>query len=108
MRMEELSESRYVKNTDSVEKYLLNVVKEYFKNNSNVASTTSREYIIKKAVKRMKEEITFEGIGVLSVALPDDVTPRTGAVVITLQDLHGEPEITTKYSAFNVHQTGVK
>ena len=102
MRMEELSDSRYIKSTDTVERYLLNLVQEYFNNNSNVASSTSKEYIIKKAVERMKEEITFDSIGVLSITLPDG-EQRTGAVTITLEDLNGEPLISPKLSAFNVN-----
>ena len=101
MRMEELSDSRYIKSTDTVERYLLNLVQEYFKA-SNVASDTSREYIIKKAVERMKEEITFDSIGVLSITLPDGES-RTGAVTITLEDLNGEPLISPKLAAFNVN-----
>lgn len=101
MRMEELSESRYIKNTDSVERYLLNLVQQYFDNNSNIASSTSREYIIKKAVERMKEELSFESIGVLSVTVPSGEV-RTGAITITLEDLNGEPLISPKASAFNV------
>lgn len=100
MRMEELTDSRYIKSTDSVERYLLNLVQEYFKN-SNIASTTSREYIIKKAVERMKEELSFDSIGVLSITLADG-EKRTGAVTITLEDLNGEPLIQEKLSAFNV------
>lgn len=101
MRLEELSDSRYIKGTDTVERYLLNLVQEYFKN-SNIASTTSREYIIKKAVERMREEINFDSIGVLSITLPDG-EERTGAVTITLEDLNGEPLISPKLSAFNVN-----
>lgn len=100
MRMEELSNNNYIKNPDSVERYLLNLVQEYFKN-ANIASTTSREYVIKRAVERMKEEITFDSIGVLSITLPDGEV-RTGAVTITLEDLNGEPLIDPKLSAFNV------
>lgn len=101
MRMEELSNNIFIKETDTVERYLLNLVQNYFKN-SNVASTTSREYIIKKAVERMKEEVTFDTIGVLSITLPDGEI-RTGAVTITLEDLNGEPLISPKLSAFNVN-----
>ena len=100
MRMEELSDNRYEKSTDSVEKYLLNIVQEYFKKN-NIASASSREYIIKKAVSRMKEEMNFEEIGVLSITLPDGIK-RTGAVNISLEELGGEPIIPNKLSAFNV------
>ena len=100
MRMEELNDNNYIKNPDSVERYLLNLVQEYFKN-SNIASTTSREYVIKRAVERMKEEITFDSIGVLSITLPDGEV-KTGAVTITLEDLNGEPLISPKHSAFNV------
>lgn len=101
MRMEELSDNNYTKSTDAVERYLLNLVQEYFKN-TNVASTTSREYIIKKAVERMREEISFDSIGVLSITLPSGET-RTGAVNISLEDLNGEPFISPKLSAFNVN-----
>ena len=100
MRMEELSDNRYIKGTDTVERYLLNLVQEYFKT-SNITATTSREYIIKKAVDRMKEEMSYDSIGVLSITLPDG-EKRTGAVTITLQDLNGEPLIENKLSAFNV------
>lgn len=101
MRMEELSDSRYIKNPDSIEKYLLNIIQEYFKNNS-VAHNSSKEFIIQKAVKRMKEEIKYEGIGVLSVTL-QDCKKRTGHVMVTLEDLGGEPLINPKLSAFNVN-----
>lgn len=101
MRMEELSDNRYIKGTDTVERYLLNLVQEYFKT-ANIAATTSREYVIKKAVERMKEEITFDSIGVLSITLPDGEV-RTGAVTISLEDLNGEPLISPKLSAFNVN-----
>lgn len=100
MRMEELADSMYIKQTDAVEKYLLNLVQEYFKN-SSLASSTSREYIIKRAVERMKEEMEFDQLGVLSITLPDGIK-RTGAVTISLEELLGEPEITPKRSAFNV------
>jgi hypothetical protein len=99
--MEELADNRFIKGTDTVERYLLNLVQEYFKT-ANVASTTSREYVIKKAVERMKEEITFDSIGVLSVTFPDG-EKRTGAVTITLEDLNGEPLISPKFTAFNVN-----
>lgn len=100
MRMEELSDNTYIKGTDTVERYLLNLVQEYFKT-SNIAATTSREYVIKKAVERMKEEIYFDSIGVLSITLPDG-EKRTGTVNITLEDLNGEPLISPKLTAFNV------
>jgi len=100
MRMEELSNNRFTKNPDTVERYLLNLVQEYFAS-SNVASSTSKEYIINKAVARMKEELSFDTIGVLSVIMPDG-EERTGAVTITLEDLNGEPLIAPKLSAFNV------
>ena len=98
--MEELSESRYIKSTDTVERYLLNLVEQYFSTHS-IASTTSREYIIKKAIERMKEELSYDDIGVLSITLPSG-EKRTGAISITLADLHGEPLIAPKLSAFNV------
>lgn len=101
MRIEEVSESRYLKETDNVEKYLLRLIEDYFKT-VNYTAPSSREYIIEQAVKRLKEEVDFDSLGVLSITLPDDENPRTGAVNINIQDLHGEPEILDKKSAFNV------
>lgn len=100
MRMEELSDSRYVKGTDTVERYLLGLVQDYFKDGA-IAMNTSREFIIKKALKRMKEELNFEDIGVLSITLPDGRV-LTGPVTLTVEDLGGEPKIENKGSAFNV------
>lgn len=100
MRMEELSDSMYIKNTDQVERYLLNLVEQYCKN-SNISSPASREYIIKRAVQRMKEEISFDNMGVLSITIPNGEV-LTGAVNLTLEDLNGEPLIPEKFSAFNV------
>jgi hypothetical protein len=98
--MEELSDSRYEKGTDSVEKYLLNIVQSYFKNQT-ISSAQSRETIIKRAVARMKEEVDFESIGVLSITLPDG-QKLIGAVQLSLADLNGEPIIKDKKTAFNV------
>lgn len=102
MRMEELSENRYLKTTDTVEKYLVNLVEEYFKKTSFTAPGT-KEYVINQAVKRLKEEVDFDALGVLSIQLPDDEEPRTGAVDISIENLHGEPVIDDKRSAFNVN-----
>ena len=101
MRMEELSENRYIKGADTVEKYLLDLVRDFFKQQDFQAPESSREFIIEKAVERMREELSFEEIGVLTIKLPDG-TERTGIVNITLEDLGGEPAITHKRSAFNV------
>lgn len=101
MRIEELTDSRYYKETDNVEKYLLRLIDDYFKT-VNYTAPSSREYIIEQAVRRLKEEVDFDSLGVLSISLPDDENPRTGAVNISIADLHGEPEILDKKSAFNV------
>ena len=94
MKLEELANNRYIKTTDSVEKYLLEIIKKYFES-SNI-DTDNREYIIKKAVARMKEELDIDNAGVLSV------NGKTGDVTITLEELGGEPAIVPKNSAFNV------
>lgn len=99
MRMEELSENRYIKSTDTVERYLLELVRRYF-DNANIASELSQEYIIKKALTRMKEEISFDGIGVTKIII--DGEEYTGAVNLSLEMLGGEPLISPKHSAFNV------
>ena len=100
MRIEELQNNLYIKSTDTVEKYLLNIIQEYFKD-SNEAVEGSKEYIIKEAVDRLKSEMDYNSLGVLSITLPNgDV--RKGDVTVTLEDLNGEPLISPKLSAFNV------
>lgn len=100
MRMEELENQRYIKSTDTVEKFLLNVIQEYFKD-SNTALEGSREYIIREAVDRLKTEMDYNSLGVLSITLPNGEV-RKGDVNLTLEDLDGEPEISPKRTAFNV------
>ena len=95
MRMEELANNSFVKGTDSVERYLLDIIKRYF--SSNNIDTDSREYIINRAVKQMKEELNIDNAGVISV------NGQTGDVEITLDSLGGEPLISPKLSAFNVN-----
>lgn len=101
MRIEEIQNNMYIKSTDSVEKYLLNIIQEYFRD-SNEALEGSREYIIREAVDRLKTEMDYNSLGVLSVTLPDG-NVRTGDITITLEDLGGEPMISPKLSAFNVN-----
>ena len=100
MRMEELENNRYIKSTDSVEKYLLNIIQEYFKSSKD-AVEGSKEYIIKEAVDRLKSEMDYNSLGVLSITLPNGEV-RKGDVTLTLEDLNGEPKIDPKHSAFNV------
>ncbi len=100
MRMEELENSQYIKGTDTVERYLLELIRTYFQH-SNTAMVNSKEFIIKRAVSRMKEEFQYENIGVLDVTYPDGVA-RTGHVTVTVQDLNAEPAIGSKHTAFNV------
>ena len=95
MRMEELANNNFIKGTDSVERYLLDIIKQYF--SSNNIDDDSREYIIKKAVERMKSELNIDNAGVVSV------NGKTGDVTITLDSLGGEPLISPKLSAFNVN-----
>jgi hypothetical protein len=101
MRIEELQNNMYIKSTDSVEKYLLNIIQEYFRD-SNEALEGSKEYIIREAVDRLRTEMDYNSLGVLSITLPNGET-RTGDVSITLEDLGGEPLISPKLSAFNVN-----
>lgn len=95
MRIEELSNGNYIKGTDSVERYLLDIIKRFFE--SNNVDNDSKEYIIKKAVERMREELTIDNAGVISV------NGKTGNVTITLEELGGEPLISPKRNAFNVN-----
>ena len=100
MRMEELANNNYIKSTDTVEQYLLNIVKEYFKD-INEAADSSKEWIIQEAVNRLKSEMDYNALGVLSITLPNGETKK-GDVTLTLEDLGGEPKIEEKKSAFNV------
>lgn len=95
MRIEELSNGNYIKGTDSVERYLLDIIKRFFETNN--IDNDSKEYIIKKAVERMREELTIDNAGVISV------NGKTGNVTITLEELGGEPLISPKRTAFNVN-----
>lgn len=95
MRMEELTNNNFIKGTDTVERYLLDIIKQYF--NSNDIDDDSREYIIKRAVEQMKQDIDIDNAGVVSV------NGETGEVNITLESLGGEPLISPKLSAFNVN-----
>ena len=95
MRMEELINNNFIKSTDSIERYLLDIIKQYF--SSNNIDDDSREYIIKKAVERMRQELYIDNAGVLSV------NNKTGDIEITLAELGGEPLISPKLSAFNVN-----
>ena len=100
MRIEELQNNLYIKSTDTVEKYLLNIIKEYFRD-SNEALEGSREFIIREAVERLKTEMDYNALGVLSITLPNGEV-KTGDVYLSLEELNGEPLISTKLSAFNV------
>lgn len=101
MRMEELSEARYLKRADSVEAYLLGLIQDYF-SKVGTAPEGSIEHIIERCVSRMNEDLEYDGVGVTGVMLPDDTEPRVGTVNISLEELHGEPKIETKHTAFNV------
>ena len=101
MVIEELQKDLYIKSTDTVEKYLLNIIQEYFRD-SNEALEGSKEYIIREAVDRLRTEMDYNALGVLSVTLPNGEV-RVGDINITLEDLGGEPIISPKLSAFNVN-----
>lgn len=94
MRMEELQNNQFIKKTDTVEKYLLDLVKTYFESNSEVNPNT-QEYIIQKAVQRMKEELDIDNAGVVSI------NGQTGDVIINCESLGAEPFIKDKKTAFN-------
>ena len=83
MRMEELTDNRLIKTPDTVERYLLRLVRDYFNTQDKDTKTpiSSKEYIIQKAVERMREEISFDSIGVLSIELPNGEI-KTGNVLI--------------------------
>lgn len=101
MRMEELQNNQFVKGIDTVEKYLLDLVKYYFANNSEVNPNT-QEYIIQKAVERMKEELDIDNAGVVSI------NGMTGDVEITCESLGAEPFIKDKKTAFNCDFGNIK
>lgn len=101
MRIEELQNNLLIKTPDTVEKYLLNIIQQYFKNTENDLEG-SREFIITEAVKRMQNELDYNSLGVLSITLPNGEV-RKGDVELTLEDFGGEPLISNKLSAFNVN-----
>lgn len=94
MRMEELQDNQFIKKTDTVEKHLLDLVKNYFESNSEVNPNT-KEYIIQKAVEKMKEELDIDNAGVVSI------NGQTGDVTIDCASLGAEPFIGDKKTAFN-------
>lgn len=94
MRMEELQDNKFIKKTDTVEKYLLDLVKNYFESNSEVNPNT-QEYIIQKAVQRMRDELDIDNAGVVSI------NGQTGDVTIDCASLGAEPFIGDKKTAFN-------
>lgn len=100
MRMEELEDNRYQKSPDEVEKYILGIIRSFL-SESKEGLEGSKEKIINEAVERLKTEMNYNALGVMSVTLPDGEV-RKGNVTITLEDLGGEPEITDKHNAFNV------
>lgn len=95
MNMQELGNDMYIKSTDSVERYLLELVRAYL-NDNPTAEGFSRESFIRSAVAQMKQELDFSGIGVQSV------NGQTGVIEITAEQLGAEPAILNKRSAFNV------
>lgn len=99
--MEELTEGRYFKTPDAIERYLIQMIEDYF-SRTDYSAPGSRENIINESVKRLKDEVDFDNVGVLSVTLPGDAEPRVGNVQISLEELGGEPLIMPKRSAFNV------
>ena len=56
MNFKEFEDGRFEKSTDSVERYLLEIVKQYLTTEADSVEN-SREYIINKAVDRLKEEL---------------------------------------------------
>lgn len=95
MRIEELMDNNYIKNADSVERYLLDIIKQYF--DSSGINLDSKEYIIQLAINKIREELRIDNAGVISV------NGKTGNVTITLEELGGEPKIVPKRTAFNVN-----
>lgn len=101
MRMEELCDGRYIKTPDAVERYLLNIVQQFFGESNNTIAS-SKEYIINQAVERIRQEINFDNIGVISITMPNGEV-KQGSVSLSIEDFGGEPAIVPKLSAFNVN-----
>lgn len=95
MRMEEFSGNNFIKETDTVERHLLELVRNYFEANESATDQRTQEYIIEKAVQRMKEELDIDNAGVVSV------NGEKGDIVINADTLGAEPEIPDKKTAFN-------
>ena len=97
MRIQELSENIHIKSTDSVERYLLSIIENYFAYlDGNITDPDSKEYIIRECVNRMKQDLIIDNAGVTSV------NGETGDVILTIEKLGGEPKIEEKKTAFNV------
>lgn len=101
MRMEELSESVYLKQADTVESYLLGLVEEYFKVTERTPAS-SMERVVERCMARIDEELEYDGVGVTGIMLEGDTEPRIGSVRITKEEIGAEPLITDKRTAFNV------
>lgn len=95
MRMEELNDNNFIKQTDTVERHLLELVRNYFKDGDGAADQRTQEYIIQKAVQRMKEELDIDNAGVVSI------NGQTGDIEINCETLGAEPLIEDKKTAFN-------
>lgn len=94
MNFKEFEDGRFEKSTDSVERYLLEIVKQYLTSEAEHVEN-SREYITNKSVERIREELRITQ-GVTSV------NDQTGPVVITPESIGAEPAIPNKKTAFNV------
>lgn len=101
MNFKELGDNLYEKSTDSVERYLLNMVQAYLQDKGIQNNPDSREYIVDKSVQRMKEEYgLIQGV--------KSVNGKTGVVDITIEEVNAEPKIENKKTAFNVNFGTIK
>lgn len=95
MNIEKKNNNIYTKELDTMDAYLLNIIKRFFQNDVETINN-SAEAIILEAVTRAKKEIRLDGrYGVSSI------NDRSGAVTITAGDIGAEPVILEKHTAFN-------
>ena len=83
-----------IKVPNQIQSYLIRIVKRYF--DQEISTTKeSIEAIVVESFRRLKETIVLDKSSVFVL------NGKTGHVKLSIQDLHGEPIIETKCSAFN-------
>lgn len=94
MNFEQHENNIFTKEYTDIERYLLRIIRRYFDINIDY-SNESIEAIITESLARYKQDIIHEKGGFLF-----SFNQRTGHIVVTIEDLHGEKSF-DKQTAFN-------